>query len=210
MTISRVAIYARVSTELKPTKNKDHTAYKRDQDTENQLGELRVFCQNSGWLVVEEYVDRASGKSGDRQHFKRMFADAAQRRFDLVLFWAIDRFSREGTLQTLKYLESLNTAGVAWRSFQEPFFDSCGPFTDAVISIMATLAQQERLRISERTKAGLRKAVAEGKKLGRRPSLAIDHKTLKQMRELQGKSLRTISRETGISLTSVVRALRAA
>ncbi|MGA7416137.1 MAG: recombinase family protein, partial [Bryobacteraceae bacterium] len=122
----RVALYARVS--------KDDGK----QDTENQLAELRGFCQRSDWEIVHEYVDKASGKTGERPQFQKMFADASQKRFDLVLFWALDRFSREGTLATMKYLEQLTDAGVNWRSFQEPYFDSCGPFKDVVVSLMST------------------------------------------------------------------------
>ena len=96
----RVAFYGRVS--------KDDGK----QDTENQLHELREFCIRSGWHVEHEYVDRASGKTSDRPQFKRMFEDAAKRRFDLVLFWALDRFSREGTLETLQYLQRLSAWGV--------------------------------------------------------------------------------------------------
>src|SRR3954449_5455207 len=137
------------------------------QDTENQLHELREFCQNSRWSVEHEYVDRASGKTADRPQFKRMFEDAAKRKFDLVLFWSLDRFTREGVLETLNHLQRLSTYGVGWRSYQEHYLDSCGPFRDVVISLMATLAKQERLRISERTRAGLKRARREGKILGR-------------------------------------------
>ena len=67
-----------------------------------------------------------------------MFKDASQRKFDLVLFWALDRLSREGVYQTLQHLNRLESYGVGFRSFTEPYFDSCGVFKDAVIAIMAT------------------------------------------------------------------------
>ena len=66
------------------------------------------------------------------------------------------------------HLTRLDSYGVAWRSFMEPFFDSCGIMRDVVISIMATLAEQARLAISERSKAGLQRAKRAGRKLGRR------------------------------------------
>ncbi len=72
-----------------------------------------------------------------------------------MLFWSLDRFSREGVLPTLKHLEMLTSYGIGWRSFTEQFFDSCGVFKEAIISIMATLAKQERVKRAERTKAGL-------------------------------------------------------
>jgi DNA invertase Pin-like site-specific DNA recombinase len=175
------------------------------QDTENQLHELREFCKRSGWQIEHEYVDKASGKTADRPHFKRLFDDAGKRKFDLVLFWALDRFSREGTLETLQHLQKLSAWGVEWRSYQESYLDSCGPFKDVVISLMATLAKQERLRISERTKAGLQRARRAGKTLGR-PRVEVDVKRLRALQE-QGYSLRQIAAKTRLSLSTVVRAL---
>ena len=94
-----------------------------------------------------------------------MMDAASKHQFDCVLFWK-RKISREGVRRTLFYLTQLDGWKVGWRSFQEQWFDSCGPFKDAVISIMATLAEQERITISERTKAGLKRTVREGTKLG--------------------------------------------
>jgi DNA invertase Pin-like site-specific DNA recombinase len=63
-----------------------------------------------------------------------MWHDAAQRRFDVVLFWALDRFSREGVLETLNYLHRLNSFGINWRSHTEQYLDSCGVFREAVLA----------------------------------------------------------------------------
>jgi DNA invertase Pin-like site-specific DNA recombinase len=79
----RVALYARVSTTDK------------GQDTENQLLQLRRFCETQGWVIAGEYVDRKTGRTSDRDAFQRLFQDSYQKKFDLVLFWALDRFSRE-------------------------------------------------------------------------------------------------------------------
>jgi DNA invertase Pin-like site-specific DNA recombinase len=190
----RVALYGRVS--------KDDGK----QSTENQLDELREFCRRAGSAVVHEYVDRASGKTYDRPQFKRMFEDASKRKFDLVLFWSLDRFSREGVLETLNHLQRLSSWGVDWRSYQEAYFDSCGPFKDVVVSLMATLAKQERLRISERTRAGLRRARREGKILGR-PKVELDADKIRRLRK-SGLSLRQIASQERLSLTTVVRALK--
>lgn len=96
-----------------------------------------------------------------------MFADAGKRRFDLVLFQALDRLSREGVYRTLQHFNRLESYGVGFRSFTGPFFDSCGIFRDADISIMATLAKQGCLNRSERTMAGLARVRAFGKRPGR-------------------------------------------
>ena len=69
-------------------------------------------------------------------------AHAAAKKFDLVLFWALNRFTREGTLATLKYLEMLDNCGVRWRSLNEHWIDSAGPFRDVVISLLASLASR--------------------------------------------------------------------
>ena len=142
----RVALYARVSTKDKR------------QDTENQLTQLRQFTVTQGWTVTAEYVDRATGKHSDREQFQRLFQDASQRKFDLVLFWSLDRFSREDVRETLNHLERLTSYGVAYRSFTEQYLDSYGFFKDAVLAILAVIAKQERVRLSERTIAGLEKA----------------------------------------------------
>ena len=105
------------------------------QDTENQLSQLRQFCESQGWKVVHEYVDRASGKRSDREQFQKLFEGASQRKFDVVLFWSLDRFSREGVRETLNHLERLNNYGVNYRSFTEQYLDSCGIFKDAVLAI---------------------------------------------------------------------------
>src|SRR5437588_873946 len=151
----RVALYGRVSTKDK------------GQDTENQLGQLRPYAGQMGWQITTEYVDHESGSKSDREQFQQMFKAASQKRFDILLFWSLDRLSREGVLPTLQYLNRLTSYGVAWRSYTEMYLDSTGIFKDAVIGILAAIAKQEKIRISERTKAGLERARAKGKTLGR-------------------------------------------
>lgn len=190
----KIAIYARVSTDK--------------QDNENQLVQLRDFAAKQSWTVLAEYVDCESGAKSDRAEFQRMFADASKRKFDLVLFWALDRLSREGVLQTLQHLNRLEIYGVGFRSFTEQYFDSCGIFREAVISIMATLAKQERVRRSERTKAGLAIARAKGRRLGR-PQLRANVAEIARLKA-QGLSLRAIARHLGIGDGSVRRLLASA
>ena len=158
--VKRVALYGRVST-------KDGR-----QDTQNQLQQLREFCQRQDWPIVREYTDRASGKRGDRVEFQAMFDAASRREFDCVLFWSLDRFSREGVLETLQHLQRLTQHGVAYRSFTESYIDSLGPFRDVVISLLAALARQERIRLSERVVAGLARARKEGR-VGGRPKVVV-------------------------------------
>jgi DNA invertase Pin-like site-specific DNA recombinase len=192
----RIAIYGRVST-------KD-----RGQEVENQLMALREFAAKQGWTVTREYIDHESGSRADRPEFKKMFQDASQRRFDLVLFWSLDRLSREGVLQTLNYLNRLASHGVGYRSFTEQYFESCGIFKDVVISIMATVAQQERIRISERTKAGLEAARRKGVPLGRR-RVRIDGALVRQL-QAEGKSFEQIAKQLKCGVGTAFRASKAA
>ena len=166
----RVALYARVSTKDKR------------QDTENQLAQLRQFCDTQRWTVEHEYVDRATGKHSDREQFQKLFQDASQRKFDFVLFWSLDRFSLGGVRETLNHLERLASYGVGYRSFSEQYLDSCGVFKDAVLAILAVIAKQERIRLSERTIAGLQKARKQGR-VGGRPRVVADRDRLVRLRK---------------------------
>ena len=151
-----VALYARVST--------------RDrQDVENQLRELRAYSRKRSWAIAGEYVDLESGTLAEREAFQRLFIHAHQLKFNTVLFWALDRFSREGVRETLNYLKQLEDAGVSFKSYTESYLDTLGPFRDAVIGILASLAKQEVIRRSERVRAGMARAKAQGKPISRSP-----------------------------------------
>jgi DNA invertase Pin-like site-specific DNA recombinase len=190
-----VALYARVSTRDK------------GQDTENQLAQLRSFAASQKWIVVHEYLDRTTGKHSDREQFQRLFEDASRRKFDLVLFWSLDRFSREGVLETLHHLQRLAQYGVGYRSFTEQYLDSCGIFKDAVLSILATIAKQEPVRISERVHAGLSKARKQGR-VGGRPRLVLSHAKVLALSQ-EGATIREIADEMGVSPASIHRILKA-
>jgi DNA invertase Pin-like site-specific DNA recombinase len=187
----KIALYSRVST-------KD-----RGQDVENQQRQLRDFAAKQGWTIIHEFSDNVSGKTSDRQQFKKMFTAASQRKFDLLLFWSLDRLSREGALETLQHLQRLTSYGVGYRSFSEPYLDSLGTFREGIISILACLARQERIRLSERTIAGLERAKALGR-VGGRPRLSCDRNKVLKL-HAAGQSLASIAKEMGISKTSVHR-----
>ena len=137
-----------------------------------------------------------------------MMSDAAQRRFDVLVFWALDRLTREGALETLQHLNRLSSYGVGFRSFTEPYLDSCGIFKDAVIAILGTIAKQERVRISERVRAGLDRAKSQGTKSGKpigRPRAVYARNRARELRA-QGWSWRKIARTLGVSAATVRRA----
>ena len=151
----RCVIYSRVSTD--------------EQNTDNQIKELTEYAKRQEWSVVDIISDVCSGgKSAlEREGLKKVFQMSRQRKCDVVLFWSLDRFSREGSRQTLNYLTKLDNYNVKWHSYTEEYISSLGVFADAIISLMACLAKQERIRISERTKAGLARIKQQGKNLGR-------------------------------------------
>jgi DNA invertase Pin-like site-specific DNA recombinase len=187
----KVALYSRVSTKDK------------GQDVENQLRQLRDFATKQGWTIVHEFNDNISGKTSDREQFRKMFIAASKREFDVLLFWSLDRLSREGALETLQHLQRLTAYGVAYRSFTEPYLDSLGVFRDAIISILACLARQERVRLSMRTIAGLEKAKSLGR-VGGRPRVKCDRSKVLKL-HAAGKSLAAISKELGVSKASIHR-----
>jgi len=150
----RVAIYCRVSTDK--------------QEVDNQLIQLRSYCEKSEYSIYQEYIDIVSGKATSRPGYDLMFKDAHKKMFDNILFWDLSRFSRAGTLLTLQKLKELENLGIQWESYQEPYFKSVGQFKDVVLSIISTVAKIEREKISERTKAGLERARKQGKPIGKR------------------------------------------
>jgi len=191
----RTAIYARVST--------------KKQETLNQLAQLREFAAKQGWEIVSEYVDVVSGSGKkERPQFLAMMQDASQRKFDLLLFWSLDRLSREGIVKTLGYLQQFKSWNVGWRSYTQPFLDTGNAMvTDIVLSVLAAVAQQERLTISERTLAGLRRARKAGKVLGR-PVADVDMRVVER-RRAKGESLRAIASDLGVSAALLCKRLAA-
>jgi len=188
-------LYARVST-------KDGR-----QDTETQLIALRDYCARQKWTITGEYVDHQTGGTSKRPHFQRMFADALACKFDLLLFWSLDRLSREGVAATLNHLERLTGYGVGWRSHTEEYLDSTGLFKDAVIAILATVAKQERIRRSERAKAAIQRLQRKGTTdhLGR-PHVVFNREKAREL-AAQGMSYAKIGGKLGVSAMTVYRVL---
>lgn len=157
---TRVVLYARVSLDEEGM-----------QDPENQLVPMRQFVElMKGWRIVGTYIDYASGGSSNRPQFQEMLSRVRQRHADIVLVWALDRFSREGMINTLSYIKQLKKYNTALKSLQEQWLDTSeSGVGELLLAIFSWVAEQERKRISERTKAGLEKARLQGKRLGRPP-----------------------------------------
>jgi DNA invertase Pin-like site-specific DNA recombinase len=196
----RAALYVRVSTRDK------------GQNTANQLDHLREFFASNNWRFVREYQDTESGGKADRQEFRALLAVARARDFDVVLFWALDRFSGKDIWKTHQYLRQLDQSGVRFRSFTEPYLDSCGMFRDTVISILAVIARQERIRLSERVRSGMDRVKQKGSRSRRpvgRSRVILDRAVVVASRE-QGLSWSQTAERTGVSIGSVRRAFLAA
>ncbi len=186
--MTRIALYARISTKDK------------NQDTENQLLQLRQYCANQpGWTVIDEYIDQKTGRTADRDAFQRLFQDAYQKKFDLCFFWALDRFSREGAAETLRHLQKLTSYGILWKSYTEPYIDSAGMFSDVIVSLLATVAKQESVRRSERASASYSKLVLQGRTdhLGRK-RLVVDRSKIVEMHAC-GMTVRAVAEKFGIA-----------
>lgn len=195
--IFNVGIYTRIS----PNPDKE--------DTINQERELRNYAERQNWHVVEHYreIHVSGAKKGvNRKEFSRMMLDASKRKFDLLLFWGLDRLSREGVFETMQYLKQLNTWGVEYKSYTEPYLDSLGLFKDLVVAVMAIIAKQERIRIIERTKAGMETARLKGKAIGR-PKAVVNIEEALAMRK-NGTSLKKIGEEFGTSEATICRLLK--
>ncbi len=129
--------------------------------------------------------------------------DAKKRRFDVVLVWRFDKFSRN-TQNLILALEDFKNLGIDFVSYQENI-DTSSPLGSAIFTIISAVAQLERDIIAERVKAGLRRAKENGKKLGR-PRVNIDADEIYRLR-LKGLSLRQIATELGLSRSTVARCL---
>ena len=184
--IKSCVIYARCST--------------KDQETANQISQLRQYADKQGWKVIEEVIDVASGGKGvaERAGLERVFSLARRHSYDVLLFWSLDRLSREGSRKTIGYLSVLDDCGVDWHSYAEPYISSLGIFKDAIIAILSALAKQERCRISERTIAGLEQAKRQGKTLGRPRTADAKARTAWELRQ-QGLSYAEIGKQCGVT-----------
>lgn len=212
----RVGIYLRVSTTAKEDDAEQQQSatvapsgrrryVRKGQNPENQMRQLEEFCERQEWTIHKIYTDYESGRKGrrERQQFGQLFKDAAQRRFDVVLFWSLDRFTREGIQKTIHYLQQLDAYGVKFKSFTEPLLDSDNELiAHVVLGMLSYLANHEAIRISERTKAGIERLRAQGMTWGRPDGFEQWQEKIAEMKAA-GYSQGKISRKTGLSYNTV-------
>lgn len=150
----RVAIYLRVST--------------GSQTVENQERELRTVVVQAGWRITKVYADRAisGGKPrNERPAFREMSEDAVRRRFDMVMVWSIDRLSRN-LHDLLDFVAELQALRIDLYVLRQSI-DTSTPAGRAMFQMCGVFGELEKSVIRERVVAGLDRARAEGKKLGR-------------------------------------------
>src|SRR5271169_3937698 len=188
----RAAIYARVST--------------FDQHPETQLLDLRQMAAQRGYEMVGEYSDTISGAKQKRPGLDQLMADARRARFEVVLVAAFDRVARS-TRHFLEILDELNHLKIEFVSFRENV-DTGGPLGRAMIVIIDAIAELERNLITERVRAGMRRARLEGIQLGRKP-LNVDRAAIVHDR-LSGMSLTAVGKKHGVSRGTVCRLVRLA
>jgi DNA invertase Pin-like site-specific DNA recombinase len=192
-TPTRVAIYGRVSI--------DDIA----QDLESELMQLRAWCAYNHCVVVDEYVDREiATKQAYRQTERaRLFADAARGHFDMVLVVSLNDFARKGVGPTIVDIQRLARCGVAFHSYAEDHLctDNEG-VSSVLVRVIASLARLEHQKISKGTKAGLRRARARGKRLGRAPFSDAQREKLRAALDT-GENWHRVSRSTGIPYSTV-------
>lgn len=191
----RVAIYLRVSTD--------------GQTTENQRRELDLVAQRSGWDIVEVYEDRGvSGAKGrdKRPAFDRLCKDAARRHFAMVAAWSVDRLGRS-LLDLVGFLGELHSLDCDLYLHQQGV-DTSTPAGKAMFQMMGVFAEFERAMIQDRVKAGLARARAQGKTLGR-PRIGARVEKGIQAARTAGKSIRAIATEQGVAVGTVQRVLAA-
>jgi len=192
----RAAIYLRVSTD--------------EQTTENQRRELLAVAERKGWQIVGEHADH--GISGSKGREARPALDAllravTRREVDVVMAWSVDRLGRS-LRHLVLLLDELKAQGVGLYLHQQGI-DTTTPMGEAFFGMAAVFAQFERSILVERTKAGLARARAQGKRLGRPPIARARERQILQLRS-EGKSIHAIRRALGLGTKTVQRVLAAA
>lgn len=187
--VKRVALYMRVSTD--------------GQTTENQRRELVDVAERHGWEIVETFTDEGiSGAKGrdERPGFDALLKGVARRDFDMVASWSVDRLGR--SLQDLiGFLGELQGKHVDLYLHQQGL-DTSTPAGRAMFQMLGVFAEFERAMIRERVAAGLARARAEGKRLGRPPVAPMIADRVRRARE-KGLSVRQVAAKFGLGLATV-------
>ncbi len=186
--MKRCLIYARVST--------------KQQTTENQLPPLRKFAKDRGWKVVEEFIDHGySGTTDQRPQLAEVMNLARRRAFDVLLVYALDRFGRS-VKHLVNALDEFHSLGIDFCAFNQNI-DTTTPAGKLFFTMISGFAEFEAGIIKERVHAGLVRARAEGKRLGRPRTVKVDQREVLTLRKTH--SIRQIATQLGISKSAIHR-----
>lgn len=187
-----VALYLRVST--------------TDQDTASQGREVLAFVTARGWDITETYQDvGVSGARARRPALDQLLKDAWRGRFEAVVVWDLSRIARS-TLNALELLREFEQIGVRLVAVKQTF-DTDTPLGRAFFTLAAMFAELERSILIERVRAGMARARAEGKHIGR-PTRELDLEELRRLRA-EGLSIRQVARRVGVPSSTVAKRLAA-
>ena len=185
----RAAIYVRVSTD--------------GQTVENQKRELEAVATRHRWDVAGVFSDQGiSGAKEKRPALARLVQGIARKDFDVVAAWSVDRLGR--SLQhLLGFLGELRAKGVDLYLHQQGI-DTSTPAGKALFQMLGIFAEFERAMIVERVHAGLRRARAQGKRLGRpRVPAEVEQRIRREL--TKGKGIRAVARQLGVGVGTVQR-----
>jgi len=189
--MKRAALYLRVSS--------------LDQHPETQLYDLQQLAAQRGYEVVKIYTDKISGAKARRPALDELLRDARRRKFSVLIVWAFDRLARS-VRHFLEVLDELNQLNIEFVSHRENI-DTGGALGRAMVIIVGAIAELERSLITERVRAGMRRARLEGIVLGRKP-LDVDRTAIVSDRLTM--SLTEVSKKHGVSRGTVVRLVKLA
>jgi DNA invertase Pin-like site-specific DNA recombinase len=190
----RAAIYVRVSTD--------------GQTVENQIIALRDLAGRRGWQILQTYADAGiSGSKGREQRpaLDNLLKDATRRKFDVVMAWSIDRLGRSlvDLLHTVQHLEQ---SGVDL-FLEQQALDTTTPGGRLMFQVCGAFAEFERAMIRERVLIGLKRAVGQGKRLGR-PLVNIEFEDAARRELLKGTGILKTARSVGLGTGTVQRIKR--
>lgn len=188
--MTTAALYARVSTE--------------HQTTANQLDDLQRLAVARGWTPVLYEEKESAAKR--RPVLDRLMDEARRGKVRAVVVWALDRLDRN-MLACLARVVELDRLGVTVVSVREPWLDTSGPTRSLLVAVFGWVAEQERARLIERTRAGLDRARREGRHIGRpRASAVMLHAAADLV--AAGSSIRAAARAKGLPEATLRRFLR--
>ena len=193
---TKVALYCRVSTSTK------------EQTTENQIRELKSYCERMDYEVVKIYEDEVSGAKSreSRPAYSELCKDAFLKKFDIIIGWDVSRFSRS-LKEFVHFLSDMDERGIGVIAVKNGL-DTSSSSGRMMMKLIGVLEEWNREMLIERTRAGLARTVANGTKLGRK-KITNDRMTAKilELRTAK-KSIRAIASEVGVSTATVQRELK--